>query len=344
MPTAWPALPPYERMGCHLRHPARPHAGSGQAGRGARSARTPAAARRAAPDRARLGDAAAARTGRLRCAWSSRWTCGPHEAVVGAQRRTIRTACRSHRTGRSGEVTRDVLAAVRATGGPGGDRSPAAGGTLDHAAGRKTMSTPRYDPAQVDRLLRGGDPRGAGPGRATARPTAAARHPVNAWWGSFDLAVSLFSGLPAEPPSDDFIMRNAMDAQQVAVGLVARRRPLPAGGLLRLRLSRARGLRDRDTVTAGRPLGRQRWASTYSTGTTSAPARIRTVPRSNSASRRSGMRAQSAAGIRRCLPVWQEFPRRSPDRPRLIQVALYRAASRGWVPAVTAGLYRPGFQ
>jgi hypothetical protein len=42
--------------------------------------------------------------------------------------------------------------------------------------------------------------------------------PVNAWWGSFDLAVSLFSGLPAEPPSDDFIMRNAMDSQEVALG------------------------------------------------------------------------------------------------------------------------------
>jgi hypothetical protein len=42
--------------------------------------------------------------------------------------------------------------------------------------------------------------------------------PVNAWWGSFDLAVSLFSGQPAEPPSPDFIMRNAMDAQEVAVG------------------------------------------------------------------------------------------------------------------------------
>ncbi len=42
--------------------------------------------------------------------------------------------------------------------------------------------------------------------------------PVNAWWGSFDLATSLFSGVPAEPPSDDFIMRNAMDAQEVAVG------------------------------------------------------------------------------------------------------------------------------
>jgi hypothetical protein len=42
--------------------------------------------------------------------------------------------------------------------------------------------------------------------------------PVNAWWGSFDLAVSLFSGRPADAPSDDFIMRNAMDAEEVAVG------------------------------------------------------------------------------------------------------------------------------
>jgi hypothetical protein len=41
---------------------------------------------------------------------------------------------------------------------------------------------------------------------------------VNAWWGSFDLAVNLFSGEPAEPPADDYIMRNAMDAEEVAVG------------------------------------------------------------------------------------------------------------------------------
>ena len=42
--------------------------------------------------------------------------------------------------------------------------------------------------------------------------------PVNAWWGSFDIAVSLFSGRPAEPPSREFIMRNAMDAEEFAVG------------------------------------------------------------------------------------------------------------------------------
>jgi uncharacterized protein DUF5996 len=41
---------------------------------------------------------------------------------------------------------------------------------------------------------------------------------VNAWWGSFDLGVNLFSGDPADPPSDDFIMRNSMDSQEVAIG------------------------------------------------------------------------------------------------------------------------------
>jgi Family of unknown function (DUF5996) len=53
---------------------------------------------------------------------------------------------------------------------------------------------------------------------ALRAPYRGRKTPVNAWWGSFDLAVSLFSGLPAKPPSDDFIMRNAMDAQEVAVG------------------------------------------------------------------------------------------------------------------------------
>ncbi len=42
--------------------------------------------------------------------------------------------------------------------------------------------------------------------------------PVNAWWGSLDLAVNLFSGRPAEPPRDDFITRNSMDAEEVTVG------------------------------------------------------------------------------------------------------------------------------
>lgn len=49
-------------------------------------------------------------------------------------------------------------------------------------------------------------------------PYRGRRTPVNAWWGSFDLAVSLFSGQPADPGSSNFIRRNSMDAQEVAVG------------------------------------------------------------------------------------------------------------------------------
>ena len=60
--------------------------------------------------------------------------------------------------------------------------------------------------------------RAAGVLAAFRAPWRGRSTPVNAWWGSFDLAVSLFSGEPAEPPSDDFIMRNAMDSQEVAVG------------------------------------------------------------------------------------------------------------------------------
>jgi len=42
--------------------------------------------------------------------------------------------------------------------------------------------------------------------------------PVNAWWGTFDLAVSLFSGRVVDPPSSDFIMRNSATAQQIEIG------------------------------------------------------------------------------------------------------------------------------
>jgi hypothetical protein len=42
--------------------------------------------------------------------------------------------------------------------------------------------------------------------------------PVNAWWGTFDLAVHFYSGRPADPPSDEFIVRNAGDAQQIEIG------------------------------------------------------------------------------------------------------------------------------
>ena len=42
--------------------------------------------------------------------------------------------------------------------------------------------------------------------------------PVNAWWGSFDLAVSFYSGRSVDPSSKEFIARNSGDAQQIEVG------------------------------------------------------------------------------------------------------------------------------
>jgi hypothetical protein len=75
----------------------------------------------------------------------------------------------------------------------------------------------RYDPDQVGSYFAAAT-RAALVLAAFRAPYRGRSTPVNAWWGSFDLAVSLFSGLPASPPSSDFIMRNAMDAQEVAIG------------------------------------------------------------------------------------------------------------------------------
>src|SRR5207245_6446120 len=75
----------------------------------------------------------------------------------------------------------------------------------------------RYDPEQVSAYFEAATRAGLVLAAFRA-PYRGRSTPVNAWWGSFDLAVSLFSGRPAEPPSRDFIMRNAMDAQEVAVG------------------------------------------------------------------------------------------------------------------------------
>jgi hypothetical protein len=74
-----------------------------------------------------------------------------------------------------------------------------------------------YDPAQVERYFEAAT-QAALVLAAFRAPYRGRSTPVNAWWGSFDLATNLFSGEPAEPPSQDFIMRNAMDAQEVALG------------------------------------------------------------------------------------------------------------------------------
>ena len=116
-----------------------------------------------------------------------------------------------------GEVTRDVLAAVRAVGGavridPAPQEVP-----LERAAGRPTTSTPAMTPPRSSDYFAAAT-RAAMVLAAFRAPYRGRSTQVNAWWGSFDLAVSLFSGEPADPPSADFIMRNAMDSQEVAVG------------------------------------------------------------------------------------------------------------------------------
>jgi hypothetical protein len=115
-----------------------------------------------------------------------------------------------------GDVTRDVLAAVSELVGPV---------TIDPTPQEVAWTVPldqdtehaTYDPNQVARYLDAAT-RAAMVLNALRAPFRGRSTPVNAWWGSFDLAVNLFSGEPAEPPSQDFIMRNAMDAVEIAVG------------------------------------------------------------------------------------------------------------------------------
>jgi hypothetical protein len=115
-----------------------------------------------------------------------------------------------------GEVTREVLAAVGGLAGPVriNPRPQETPWTVPLDEDDEHAS---YDPAQVDSYFAAAT-RAALVLAALRAPFRGRSTPVNAWWGSFDLAVSLFSGLPAEPPSQDFITRNAGDVQQIEVG------------------------------------------------------------------------------------------------------------------------------
>jgi hypothetical protein len=138
-----------------------------------------------------------------------------HEAVVEhSDGRVQRVALAPNRS--VGAVTRDVLRAFTGLGGA-------------VSIGLEPQETPwttpldedeehaTYDTAQVAAYFEAAT-RAALVLAALRAPFRGRSTPVNAWWGSFDLAVSLFSGLPAEPPAQDFITRNAMDAQEIAVG------------------------------------------------------------------------------------------------------------------------------
>jgi Family of unknown function (DUF5996) len=138
-----------------------------------------------------------------------------HDALVehsdGGERRVPLTSDRS-----VGEVTRELLAAIAELAGDV---------KIDTRPQEVVWSVPldeddahaSYDSAAVDAYFAAAT-RAALVLAEFRAPYRGRSTPVNAWWGSFDLAVNLFSGRPAEPPSEDFIMRNAMDTQEVAFG------------------------------------------------------------------------------------------------------------------------------
>jgi hypothetical protein len=214
MPSAWPSLAPYEAWSatCDTLHAHTQVLGK--------------LAAELAPPEPQLQHAALRLTAR---GWESAPLPAPdgsgalvvaldlhaHEAVAEhSNGRARRVALTPHRA--VGEVTRALLGAVGDLGGSV-EIDPTPQEVSWTVALDEDDEHATYDTAQVASYFAAAT--------AVALVLAAFRSPyrgrstpVNAWWGSFDLAVNLFSGQPAAPPSDDFIMRNAMDSQEVAVG------------------------------------------------------------------------------------------------------------------------------
>jgi hypothetical protein len=214
MPSPWPALPAYDAWSatCDTLHAHTQVLGK--------------LAAEAAPPEPQLQHAALRQTAR---GWETAPLPAPdgsgafvavldlvrHEALVEhSDGRATRIALTPHRA--VGEVTREVLAAVADLAGAV---------EIDPTPQEVSWTIPldaddehaRYDPAAVGAFFAAAT-RAALVLAEFRAPYRGRSTPVNAWWGSFDLAVNLFSGEPAKPPSDDFIMRNAMDSQEVAVG------------------------------------------------------------------------------------------------------------------------------
>jgi hypothetical protein len=138
-----------------------------------------------------------------------------HEAVVEhSSGRETRIALTPNRS--VAEVTRDVLEAVRRLAGSV-EINPTPQEVPWDVLLDEDHEHATYDRDQVAVYFEAAT-RAALVLAAFRAPFRGRSTPVNAWWGTFDLAVSLFSGRPADPPSDDFIMRNGGDAQQVGIG------------------------------------------------------------------------------------------------------------------------------
>ena len=152
------------------------------------------------------------------------------------------------------DVTRELLAAVRAAGGTV---------EIDPAPQEVPWSVPldedyehaSYDRGQVADYFAAAT-QAAAVLAAFRAPYRGRSTPVNAWWGSFDLAVNLFSGAPADPPAADFIMRNAMDAQEVAVGWWPGDARHPSAAFYAYAHPAPDGFGNCGPVPARRPLGR----------------------------------------------------------------------------------------
>ena len=259
------------RLERDARHAARAHAGARQARGDARPARAAAPARGPAPHRARLGDAplpAPDGSGALVVALDLH----AYEAV--AEHSDGRERARpAHARPAVGEVTRELLAAVRRLAGPV---------EINLTPQETPWTTPldeddehaTFDTAPVDAYLAAAT-RAALVLAALRAPYRGRSTPVNAWWGSFDLAVSLFSGsrssrrrttsscaTPEMPSRSRSAGGPAMRATRSAA-FFAYAYPAPAGF-------------ENATLSAGRgALGRRRSASSSWTGTTSATTRIR---------------------------------------------------------------------
>jgi hypothetical protein len=214
MPSTWPLLPPYEAWSstCDTLHAHTQVLGK--------------LAAKLAPPEPQLQHAALRVTAR---GWETLPLPAPDGsgALVVTLNLQTHEALVEHSNGRSSHtalipdrsvaaVTKEVLEAFRELGGEF---------DIDLTPQETAWSTPLdedtehacYDPDQVTTYFAAAT-RAAIVLAKLRAPFRGRSTPVNAWWGSFDLAVNLFSGQPAKPPSQDFIMRNAMDSQEIAVG------------------------------------------------------------------------------------------------------------------------------
>lgn len=171
-----------------------------------------------------------------------------HEAVVEHDSESPRRIpLTPHRS--VADVTHDVLTAVGQLGGSV---------EIDMKPQETPWTTPldedtehsTYEPKHVERYLAAA----ANAARVLAAlraPYIGRSTPVNAWWGAFDLGVTLFSGSPAAPTADGFLVRNSMNAEHVAAGWWPGDARYPRPAFYAYAYPSPRGLEDAD-VAPGR--------------------------------------------------------------------------------------------